>query len=127
MAIRKHWVIYDGDCGFCQASVRLIKALDWFEKFQFAPYQAGSRFSRIPDLVLQASPQALHCVAVNGQVTRAAGAVRFIAIRCPLFCMPALLLWLPGAMWLAEQVYRWIARHRSEVSRLFGFNTTCRL
>lgn len=127
MAVQKHWVIFDGDCGFCQASVRLIKGLDWFQLFGFTPFQEVNRVPRLSGLVLSELSQSLHCVSINSQVTRAAEAVRFIAVRCPLTSLPALLLWLPGAMWLAEKLYGWVARHRLEISKFVGIKISCKI
>ncbi len=39
-------VIYDGDCGFCQAIVNLIKKLDWLGKCEFIPFQDKNTFKK---------------------------------------------------------------------------------
>ena len=37
------------------------------------------------------------------------------------------MLWLPGVIWVAELVYRWVSRNRHLLSRLFGCKEACTL
>ncbi|MEI7728882.1 MAG: DUF393 domain-containing protein [Verrucomicrobiota bacterium] len=118
MPRQRHWVIYDGDCGFCRGSIRLLRALDWFDRFACIPWQQAASDPCCVKLSEPALTQAMHCVSVSGVVNRSARAVRFIALRCPLTSLPALLLWVPGTMWLAERSYHWVAQHRQGISRI---------
>ena len=38
-----------------------------------------------------------------------------------------LILWIPGVIYLAEIVYRWISRNRHLLSRVFGCKGACAL
>ena len=39
----------------------------------------------------------------------------------------ALVLWLPGVIWVAEKIYQWISRNRHYLSRIFGCKDACAL
>jgi predicted DCC family thiol-disulfide oxidoreductase YuxK len=43
----------------------------------------------------------------------------------PLAVPVALVLWLPGVIYLAEIVYRFISRRRYAISRMFGCKGAC--
>jgi predicted DCC family thiol-disulfide oxidoreductase YuxK len=66
-------------------------------------------------------------VARDGRVHRGARCIRFIGLRMPLAVPLALLLWLPGVIWVAERVYMSISRNRYVLSRLFGCKEACAL
>ena len=43
----------------------------------------------------------------------------------PLAVPVALVLWIPGVIWIAERVYSWVSRHRHLLSRWFGCKEAC--
>ena len=69
--------------------------------------------------------EAIHCVARDGRIHRGARALRFIGLRMPLALPVALVLWIPGVIWVAEKIYAWVSRHRLWLSRLFGCKEAC--
>jgi predicted DCC family thiol-disulfide oxidoreductase YuxK len=46
-------------------------------------------------------------------------------MRMPLAAPFALIMWLPGVIWVAEIFYRWISRNRYLLSRVFGCKEAC--
>ena len=48
-----------------------------------------------------------------------------VPMRMPLAVPFALILWLPGVIYLAEIVYRWISRNRHLIGKLFGCKGAC--
>jgi predicted DCC family thiol-disulfide oxidoreductase YuxK len=48
-------------------------------------------------------------------------------MRLPLLLPVALFLWIPGVIFVAEAIYRWISRNRHLLSRLFGCRGACAL
>ena len=46
-------------------------------------------------------------------------------MRLPLLVPLALLLWVPGVIWIAEKMYDLIARNRRTLSRIFGCKEAC--
>jgi predicted DCC family thiol-disulfide oxidoreductase YuxK len=64
-------------------------------------------------------------VAKDGKISRGARCLRFIGLRMPLVFLFSLMLWIPGVIYLAEIVYRWISRNRYILSRVFGCKEAC--
>ena len=56
---------------------------------------------------------------------RGARCVRYVGIRMPLLAPLALVLWIPGVIWIAEKIYAWVSRNRYLLSRLFGCKEAC--
>ena len=120
-------VIYDDQCSLCVAQTRLLNRLDWFHAIRFQaisdPHstQLSLRVQR-EDLLA-----AIHCLTKDGRIYRAARCFRFIAMRIPLLAPLALLLWIPGMIWIAERIYNRIARNRYFLSRFFGCKEACEI
>lgn len=110
--VARHMVTFDGGCGFCTTAMRWLTRLDWLGRFELVPNAAAAGLCARHEITPSALDEAMHCVAANGVVHRGAGAVRFIALRLPLTCLPALLLYLPGAMKVMIRAYAWLARRR---------------
>ena len=107
-------VLFDGDCAFCQRSVRILKGLDWFGRlaFQNARDQAHWPASAEP-LALERLVEEMHVVTPDRQHAYAGfRAFRWMAWRIPLTMLSAPFLYLPGVLWAGNRVYRWIARNR---------------
>jgi predicted DCC family thiol-disulfide oxidoreductase YuxK len=121
----KHTVLYDGECMFCTFQSRVITWLDWFHTVSLVPI-ADPRVAEIaPGVAREDLQEAMHCVAKNGRIYKGARCIRFISLRMPLAFPLALLLWIPGVIYLAEMVYRFISRRRYAISRLFGCKGAC--
>jgi predicted DCC family thiol-disulfide oxidoreductase YuxK len=105
-----HRVIYDDGCAFCVRQMRRLQRWDWLGRFRLVP--RSSPEAREPGLPPEALERALHCVTADGRVLRGARALRFVGLRLPLTAPLAALLWLPGALALAERAYAWVSRHR---------------
>lgn len=118
-------VIYDDECAFCVSQTRLLRQLDWFNAFRFQGISDPRTIQIIPNLRREDLEMAIHCVAKNGRIFRAAGCFRFIAMRIPLLIPFALLLWIPGMIVIAEKFYIRIARNRHFLSRFFGCKEKC--
>ncbi|NIR42775.1 MAG: DUF393 domain-containing protein [Gemmatimonadetes bacterium] len=105
------WVlIYDGDCGFCQRQVRFVERHDTKGRIEAVPFQTAelSRYG----IDRQAAEEAMHLVSPAGDVWRGPAAAREVLKLLPRLKPLAWLFYLPGAMFVAERVYRWIARRR---------------
>ena len=107
-------VLFDGDCAFCQRSIRILKALDWFKRlsFQNARDQAHWPPSAEP-LSMDRLVEEMHVVTPDRQHAYPGfRAFRWMAWRIPLTLPSAPFLYLPGVLWLGNRIYRWIARNR---------------
>ena len=107
-------MVYDGDCGFCRK---------WIARWgritgggvDYEPYQrAAASFPSIPLARFQKSVQLIH---PDGRVQEGAEAVLESLARAKFW---GWLLWvyrkIPGAAFLSEKSYQWVADHRSFLS-----------
>ena len=118
-------VLYDGECSLCTFQMRVVTWLDWFNTVSLVPIADPRAQAIAPRLTPSELREAIHCVAKDGKVSRGARCLRFIGIRMPLAVPFALLLWVPGVIYIAEIFYRWISRHRYILSRVFGCKEAC--
>lgn len=107
-------VLYDGDCAFCQRSVRILKALDWFHRLAF---QSARDTDKLPATAVPLDHQKLieemHVVPPARDTAYAGfSAFRWMAWRLPLTALVAPLLYVPGVLWVGNRLYRWVARNR---------------
>ena len=107
-------VIYDGHCGFCVRSVRILRALDVWDRLRF--HDASQRdhiealFPALRDMDLDT---AMCTVDAEGGIHRG-----FYAFRRLIWCGPLTwpllpLFYCPGAGILGPRIYAWVARNRS--------------
>jgi predicted DCC family thiol-disulfide oxidoreductase YuxK len=103
-------VIFDGGCGFCRASVRLVDRFDWFGRFAQMPFdRAMDEYPASSSWMLESG---LRVAFPDGSATIGVDAVRSIMVRTPLGVPFGLMLYLPGVHALARRVYRWVASRR---------------
>ena len=119
--IIRHVVLYDGDCPMCVFQMKLLTWLDWCNQARLVPLADPLARSLAPWLRREDLLAAVHCVTPQGRVYRGARCIRFIGMRMPLLVPLALILWIPGVIWVAEKLYAWVARNRYAIScRLAG-------
>ena len=118
-------VLYDDQCSFCVAQMRILKRLDWFGAIRPLPMSSPFAAELVPHLSREQLLEAIRCVAKDGRVYSGVRCFRYIGMRIPLLVPLAIILWLPGAIWIGDRIYRYIARNRYLISRLFGCDTAC--
>jgi predicted DCC family thiol-disulfide oxidoreductase YuxK len=119
------FVLYDDQCPLCVFQMRLLTWLDWFNTITLLPLSNPRAAELAPSLNRADLLEAIHCLSRDGKIYRGARCLRFIGLRLPLFVPVALILWLPGVIWIAEKIYNWISRHRQWLSRIFGCKEAC--
>jgi predicted DCC family thiol-disulfide oxidoreductase YuxK len=105
-------VLFNGACPRCRASVALITAADPDHVVEPVDLTAVDVKSIDPSLTLADCMRSMHAVSRAGQVTSGFDAVRAIALRLPLFWLPAVLGSLPGVAWTGRRVYNALAATR---------------
>jgi len=109
-------VLYDGECAFCQRSVKLLKRLDWLGRFAS---QDARDVPRLPPCDPPLDPakllEEMHIVPVAGAPRAGFRAYRWMAWRLPPLWPAVPFLYLPGATWLGNRLYRWVAKHRYQL------------
>jgi len=123
--VKKHLVLYDGECPLCIFQMRLLTWLDWFNALALIPLTDPRAQQAAPQLDREQLLAAMHCVAKDGRIYRGARCIRFVGMRLPLLVPLAVLLWVPGVIWVAEKVYNLIARNRKVLGRIFGCKEAC--
>ncbi|MCS7021845.1 MAG: DUF393 domain-containing protein [Gemmataceae bacterium] len=110
-------VLYDGQCPFCRATVRLLRRLDWFDRLHFQDCRVVAAWPPTAQpLELQRLLDEMHLVTPDRQRVYAGyQAFRWLAWRLPLLVPVAPWLYVPGIPWLGQRVYRWVARHRYQL------------
>ncbi len=125
MSATRHIVLYDSECSLCTFQMRMLTWLDWFHVVRLLPIADPEAARVAPTLTREALLEAIHCIATDGTIYRGARCIRFVGLRMPLLVPLALVLWLPGVIWIAERIYMWISRNRYLLSRVFGCKDAC--
>ena len=123
--MKQHTVLYDDECSLCTFQMKMLSWLDWRNVLTLTPLSSPRAHEIAPQLSREELQEAIHCVTPEGRVYRGARAIRFLGMRLPLLVPVALFLWLPGVIFVAEIVYRWISRNRLLLSRVFGCKGAC--
>lgn len=102
---------YDGKCGMCQRTRRVLAALDWLGRLEFVD------MTKVPVGELPVTPdQALRGMPMrtrHGRVLVGFQAVRRALAQTPVGGVPALLLYVPGISHVSRAAYNHIAANRS--------------
>ena len=120
-------VLFDDECSLCTFQSRVITWLDWFNTVRLVPISSPSVPEIAPRLTSTDIMESINCVAPNGRIHRGARCIRHISLRMPLAVVIALILWIPGVIYVAEIAYRWVSRNRHLLSRMFGCKDACAL
>lgn len=106
-------VLFDGRCGFCKASVRFLRALDWRHRLLFVNfYDPAVRAQHAPTIDLRELQKAMHVKSVDGSFSKGFYAFRMLAWELPLLLILVPFLYVPGVPMIGERVYGWVAGHR---------------
>ncbi|MEM7629669.1 MAG: DUF393 domain-containing protein [Planctomycetota bacterium] len=100
---------FDGACGFCRGSTRVLGALDWFGRLAFCDMLTE------PDLPvpIEEAMAGMPMRTRAGAVLVGFPAVRRALRQTPLGFLPALLLHIPGLSHAGRAGYEWVAGRRS--------------
>jgi predicted DCC family thiol-disulfide oxidoreductase YuxK len=124
-APEKHTVLYDDECPLCTFQMRVLTWLDWRHALRLVPLSDPLAHEIAPGIEREDLLEAIHCVTRGGRIHRGARCIRFVGMRLPMLVPVALFLWVPGVIFIAERVYRWISRNRHLLGRLFGCKEAC--
>jgi predicted DCC family thiol-disulfide oxidoreductase YuxK len=116
-------VLFDGDCGFCTRSARLLRRLDRGRRLDLVPLQGAAG---LPDAPPQrALLERMHVRDAAGGWSAGGAAWVRIADAVPALRPLAWFAGLPFIRPLVEPVYAVVANNRQRLSRLLG-DDTCR-
>lgn len=118
------YLIYDGDCAFCLRWVSWFQARDRDRRLVFIPFQEPAELARLPAIPRSALERAMHLVSLQGDIYAGAAALPPILGLLPWGWTLSWLFKIPGVPWLADRMYRLVARNRH---RLGCGSATCTL
>ncbi len=124
---RSYFVVYDGDCSFCQSTVNLIKRFDWLQKFKFIPFQDEKAFKTFKELTPAMCKKELFLVKSNGDEKKyfpGYDAFKMMTLFIPATMLFSWFFFLPGVVQLGRIIYKIVAknRHRIKVG-----NNSCKI
>lgn len=115
---KSYFVIYDGDCGFCQSTVNFIKKFDWLNKFAFLPFQNEETLKTFNKLTPEMCKKELFLVELQGNIKKYfAGydAFKIMTLFIPMTMIISWFFFLPGVVQVGRMVYKIIARNRHKI------------
>lgn len=101
---------YDGHCGMCRRTRRVLSALDWLGALRWVD-QTRVAPERLP-VPLDAALSGMPMVTGGGEVLVGYPAVRRALARTPVGACVAWLLYVPGIALVGKKVYDEVARRR---------------
>jgi predicted DCC family thiol-disulfide oxidoreductase YuxK len=102
-------VLYDGHCGLCQRSVRILQGLDLLEQLAWVDFRTTN-----VDVDTSRLEHEMAAIA-QGRVYFGFSAYRVIAWRIPVVWLVAPLLYAPGVRRVGDAVYQRIADRRHAI------------
>ena len=109
-------VVYDADCGVCQASASWIRRRDRAGRFALVPNDAPTLPAGV---ALEETEHTIVVLDGDRKLTRADGVARILR-ELPRWRIPSALLGLPGLRQLANAGYSVFARNRHRISAALG-------
>lgn len=114
-------LVFDGTCGFCTRSVRLLKALDRNRRVTAVPFQKSSVPASV-GLTVEECEATAWAIGPDGGRYQGAEAVNAVVAAALGVTVPLLLYSLPGMRQVQDFIYYLIASNRS---RLPGDRSYC--
>ena len=106
-------LLYDGQCGFCLASIRRLAVLDAFGTVAREDFHQVSELARLhPDLTPQRCHSRMQLIEPSGRLTDGFYAFRRMSWRVAGLRLALPFLYIPGAGWIGQRVYDWVAKRR---------------
>lgn len=108
---RRDTLYYDGACGMCRRSTRILRRLDWLDRLAFEDMTRTPphELPVPPDAALRGIPMRTR----DGRTMIGYPALRRALLQTPPGCVPALLMYLPGVSHLGRAAYARVAASRS--------------
>ncbi len=113
-----HWLIWDGECGFCRRSVAWLAQRDTNRRFRITTYQACPTPPMTPELREEAA-RAVQVVTNAGEIVSGGRAVLFALEQVGWRPRLARIAARPPLVWLVTLGYRVVANNRQLFSRIF--------
>ena len=107
-------IIYDGRCGFCIRSLRIVRALDLFHSFRFHDSHEPDTFQRFRELSAANVDDAMYAIVEGEPIYEGFFAFRRLIWNSPLMWILISIFYFPGAGFFGPRAYAWVARNRTK-------------
>ena len=111
-------IVYDGECRFCDWSVRRIQKRDRRRQFEYLPRQSPGVETRFPVLAASDFNTGLRLIDADAKVFVGADAVHEIYRRMPPYHLIAWIYQVPVLRQLFRVGYALVARNRHRFGRM---------
>ncbi len=107
-------VLYDGDCGLCSRTMRVLRALDIRKKTVQTDILRDWEpvHEQFPQLDFDSCLRDMHVIDRQGRIFVGFDAYRSLAWVLPLAWPVIPILYLPPVRWCGMKIYRYVADHR---------------
>lgn len=113
--------VFDGHCVICHTTRRIVQALDWFNRVEFLDLHDQQQVrARFPQIDRADAMGEIHVIADQNTYRGYRGTrrmMRAVPLGLPLWAVMRLLV---IGDWVGPALYRFIARRRYAINRLFG-------
>lgn len=113
-----YFVVYDGDCGFCQSTVNLIKKFDWLHKFDFIPFQDEKVFKTFNELTAEMCQKEIFLVKSKDSTKKyfpGYDAFKMMMLFIPVTIPFSWFFFLPGVVQIGRVIYKIVAKNRHKI------------
>ena len=115
-------VLYDGQCGLCGRTVRLLRGFDLLDRLEFIDFRAirpdATSRTTAQEIDLSRLEEEMAVVDRRGRAYWGFAAYRAIAWQVPAFWLALPVLYVPGVRRLADARYRHIAERRARICEI---------
>lgn len=106
-------LLYDGQCGLCIRSVKRLQAMDCFGAVQPVDFHTVPDVATLhPDLTPERCRSRMQLIEPSGRLSEGFLSVRRLSWRLPWLWPLLPFVYLPGAAWVGQRVYDWVATRR---------------
>jgi predicted DCC family thiol-disulfide oxidoreductase YuxK len=113
-------ILYDGDCGLCNAWVDFVLKQDKHKRFKFAPLQ--SEVAKVIDLDAAVNLKSIVYVRSGRKYSKSGAALRILRDLGGIWLITWIFWFIP--FFIRDLIYVLIAKNRY---RIFGKTTSCRI
>ena len=119
-------MLYDGDCGFCTASVERLRRVAGTRAIEYVSFRDAGALDRFPGVTPEACERAMQFVRADGRVFDGAEAfAQLLGTRS--LGRVAFAYYLPGVRQIADLAYRGVAANRFRIAGRRGCDGACGL
>ncbi|MGE0268400.1 MAG: DCC1-like thiol-disulfide oxidoreductase family protein [Candidatus Omnitrophota bacterium] len=106
-------IIYDGNCGFCKASIKRIEIMDIFEKYLYTNFRQCEDLSQLhPALTKDDCERQIILIDTLNSLHGGFDVFRKICFSLPMMAPLFFVFYFPGMGFIGPVVYQWVARNR---------------